>query len=67
MASYIIVKVRYGCGTYTTSSVGGVKASCTASAQQAVERLVVKLYGDNVPIRVEEAGHHWRIYLPEAN
>lgn len=72
MGHYIIT-VKEGYGTYTTSTVGGAKASCTAGARQAVERLGAKLYGDKVSLKIEEAGRvegtgisSFRLYFPEA-
>ena len=73
MAGFYRVIVRCGYGTYTTSTVGGARASCTAGARQAVERLGAKLYSDRVPPRIEElcseeAGvSSFRLYFPEAH
>lgn len=69
MASYHLVKVTFSCGTNTTSTVQGFRASCTAGARQAIERLGEKLYGDRVKLRIEEAttNNSWRLFLPEAN
>lgn len=39
------ITVRASTGTYLTSSVQGMKASCTAGPKQAAERLAEKLFG----------------------
>ena len=44
----IEVRVRAGNGTYQTSRVRGMAASCTAGPEQAARALGHKLYGDGL-------------------
>lgn len=40
------IKVRYQYGTYSTRTVRGQRASCSAAAEEAVRLLCKKLLGD---------------------
>lgn len=71
MSQYYLVRVRDAYGTYTTSTVCGFRASCTAGARQAVERLGQKLYGKKAALRIEQDDALkglglYRLYRPEA-
>jgi len=60
--------VRDAGGTYTTSTVKGCRASCTAGPQQAADALGKKLYGSDFHSaeRVAQVAllgvEHWRLY-----
>jgi hypothetical protein len=62
----IIVSVRDRYNTYTATFGSKRRASCTGGAQQAVERLAVKVFGELQRVTVAEVSRadgvaNWRI------
>lgn len=61
------IVVRQTLGTYQTSTVRGLKASCTTGAQQAAQRLGEKLFGkslvtaSNVPGPADHSVTYWQL------
>lgn len=56
------VTVRFSGGTYMTNAVNGVKATCTAGEQQAVERFGQKYFGPAyVGVERVEAGNAFKL------
>jgi len=57
LTSEYLVKVRESCGTYIVRA-NGTTVSCTTGAQQAVERLAAKLWGEGEhhPVYAQPSG-----------
>ena len=69
--SEVVVSVKYGYSTHA-ASLGKTRASCTAGARQAVQRLAEKLYGENPSIVLKHlrdlypGKSEWSITINEA-
>lgn len=67
MTLSVEITVRSMNGTYQTNTVQGVRASCTAGAMQAAQRLGEKLYGaslvrvQQLPDRGDFGSTHWQL------